>query len=260
MSTTPPIQYSGPKISETVPWETRVHLQALYQKLGNHTQAFSLLKQQAASAKAVSTTTIISGEGGSVSSTATGIPVNDQSGVTTYATVSGDDGALIVFSAAGSIAASLTTQTPPWSCFVTNLGAGTATLTPISGTISYAGHPGAASMPIASGGNALVAFDGTNWWAELSISSTGPIPTAYLKGTVNVATGGASSGTFTGTGTVAGAATTMCAVASPYSPLSGPWVFNAWVSGVNTVSVTVTLPNISPATWGTIPFAVVVFP
>ena len=51
-----------------------------------------------------------------------------------------------------------------------NQGAGTATLTPsVSGavtpTISYAGNPGAASMPLLGGYCAIVAYDGANWWA-----------------------------------------------------------------------------------------------
>ena len=45
MSTTPPIQYCGPVITPSVEWETRRHLQLIYQKLGNHTQAFSLQQQ-----------------------------------------------------------------------------------------------------------------------------------------------------------------------------------------------------------------------
>ena len=35
-----PIQYSGPTIAQDVDWNVRRHLQLLYQKLGNHTQAF----------------------------------------------------------------------------------------------------------------------------------------------------------------------------------------------------------------------------
>jgi hypothetical protein len=41
-----PIQYSGPKVSLNVPQDIRFHLQQIYQKLGNHTQAFELLKGQ----------------------------------------------------------------------------------------------------------------------------------------------------------------------------------------------------------------------
>lgn len=164
-------------ISPEVPFETRVHLQALYQKLGNHTQAFSLVSQHIAKLKpGGSTTTIleaVSGGGGPTPGSGTGIPVNNQSGATSYATQSGDDGVLIVLSDASAIAVSLTTQTPPFSCFIANngaLGAGTVTLTPASGTISYPGNPASTTMPVLPTYWALVAFDGSNWFAV-----TGPI-------------------------------------------------------------------------------------
>lgn len=48
----PQIQYQGPKVSPEVDWEIRHHLQLLYQKLGNHTQAFSQLQSQIAELQA----------------------------------------------------------------------------------------------------------------------------------------------------------------------------------------------------------------
>lgn len=167
MSTTPPIQYSGPVISSEVPFETRRHLQLIYQKLGNHTQAFSLQQNQINKIKPGSTTTIFEGGGGGgiTPGSGSGIPVNNQSGVTSYATQSGDDGVLIVFADASPIAVSLTTQTPPFSCFIANqgaLGAGTVTLTPASGTIN-----GGATLTIPPTYWALVAFDSVNWYAAV---------------------------------------------------------------------------------------------
>jgi hypothetical protein len=168
---TTPIQYSGPHISSEVPWETRVHLQQLYQKLGNHTQAFSLLAQKAGSASTTIQNIVegSSGGGGAVTPSSLGFPLNNQTGVTSYSVVSGDNEALIVLSDASPIAISLVAQTPPFSFFIANqgaLGSGTATLTPFSlGTISYAGNPGAASMPLLPTYCALVVYDGTNWWA-----------------------------------------------------------------------------------------------
>jgi hypothetical protein len=140
-----------------------VHLQALYQKLGNHVQAFSLQQTQISNLKAGSTTTIIEGGGGNASVSGEGIPVNNQSGVTSYATVSGDDGALILFADASTIAVSLTAQTPPWSCFISNqgaLGAGTVALTPATGMIN-----GGATLAIPPTYWALVCFDSVNFWA-----------------------------------------------------------------------------------------------
>lgn len=68
MSTSPPIQYSGPTVAADVPWEIRRHLQLLYKIAGNHTQAMSILTGKVNENTAATNTTII--EGGS-SSTAT---------------------------------------------------------------------------------------------------------------------------------------------------------------------------------------------
>lgn len=169
MSTTPPIQYSGPSISVDVPWNIRVHLQAMYQKLGNHTQAFGLIQQTVSKLKSGSTTTNIINEGGgsipSPTPTTAGIAINDQVGVTSYSTQNGDNGTFIVLDDASGVAVTLNAQTPPWGCFIGNLGSsGTVTLTPASGTITYAGTSGGSSMPLSPGEWAVVVFDGTNWW------------------------------------------------------------------------------------------------
>ena len=178
--TTPAITYTGPAVESSVPFEIRRHLQLIYQKLGNHTQAFALQQAKINAIKSGTSTTIEEGGSGGgfvIPATSAILAVNNQSGVTSYATVSGDDGALITLSDASPIAVSLTPQQPPWGCFFVNLGAATATLTPAAigtatPTITYPGNIGAASMPIASGGSATVAFDGTNWWAELTASAS----------------------------------------------------------------------------------------
>jgi len=85
--------------------------------------------------------------------------VNNQTGATAYTTVQSDNGVLLVVDDAAPVAITLTsTVTIPFFLFVTNLGAGTATLTPTSGTIN-----GAGSLPFDN--TAIVAFDGTNWWS-----------------------------------------------------------------------------------------------
>jgi hypothetical protein len=102
--------------------------------------------------------------------------VNNQTGVTSYATQQSDLGKIVVLDDASAIAVALTSApviTLPWYANFLNLGSGTATLTPVSGMISYAGHIGAGSMPIATGQFAFVYFDGTNFWAVLGISSGG---------------------------------------------------------------------------------------
>lgn len=171
-NTVPAIQYHGPDISVEVPWETRRHLQLLYQKLGNHTQAFALIKdsiaavQQKFNAATSSGAASASASSSSSSTTSTSLgQTNNQTGSTSYSTQQGDNGSFVIVSSGSAIAVSLTTQAPPWFFFVVNQGAGTATLTPASGTISYGSTSGAANMPVAGGDSAVVAFDGTNWWA-----------------------------------------------------------------------------------------------
>jgi len=167
---TPAIKYSGPVISESVPWETRRHLQLLYEKLGNHTQAFQLQQQQISSIKGGSTTTIIEGGGSSPIPPSTGFLgqglINDQTGSTGYATAQGDNGILLILNDASPVAVSLTTAAAPFYLFITNFGAGIATLTPSTGTISFPGNPGAASLTLPSGYSAMVSCDSTNWWAD----------------------------------------------------------------------------------------------
>jgi hypothetical protein len=171
---TPPITGWIPKVSaEPKPEEVHRLLTLAFQKLNNHAVAFGLQQEKINSLKAGASTTIVEGGGSGGGGTITpaspgGVPINNQSSSTSYATASTDDGALIVLSDASPIAVSLTSQSPPWSCFIANqsaLGGGTATLTPVTGTISYAGHPAASSMPLLPAYGTLVAFDGTNWFA-----------------------------------------------------------------------------------------------
>jgi len=161
---TPAILSSGPKIDPSVPWEIGRHLQLLYQKLGNHTQAFALQQAQIKAIKAGSTTTSTtivagggSGGGGSSPFIGQGL-INDQSGETSYATVPGDNGILLILNDAGAVEVTLTTDAAPFYLIITNFGAGTATLTPSTGTIN-----GGASLSLLQNQTVLAACDSTNW-------------------------------------------------------------------------------------------------
>ena len=161
---TPAIQYSGPHVSEEVPWDTRRHLQLLYQKLGNHTQAFALQAKQIAAIKAGSTTTSIeevggaSGGGGANQFLGQGL-INNQSGETSYATGPGDNGILLILDDASAVAVTLTTDAAPLYMVITNLGAGTVTLTPSTGTIN-----GGATLALLQNQTVLASCDSTNWY------------------------------------------------------------------------------------------------
>ncbi len=131
--------------------------------------AIPLLKSQIDALKSATsaTTTVVSGGGGGGSTFPNGIgTVNDQTGVTSYATQTTDNGAFIIFSDPSPVAVSLTTAlTPPWFCFVENWGGGFVTMTPSSGTISYINNLAAASMTLKTGYLAMVFFDGTDFFA-----------------------------------------------------------------------------------------------
>lgn len=89
-------------------------------------------------------------------------------------------GKLVTLSNAGAVAASLTsTAGASFFCAVKNLGAGTATLTPSSGTIN-----GAANLALTTGQGAWLFLDGTNWQA---VTSTGAVVNTF--GVVSAVTG-----------------------------------------------------------------------
>jgi hypothetical protein len=100
--------------------------------------------------------------------------VNDEISETAYTTQQSDYGAFIILSDASPVAVSLSVSPGiqvPWYCTFFNEGVGLATLTPVAGTISYPNNLAAGSMPVAQGQAAIVAFDGTNFFAV-----TVPVP------------------------------------------------------------------------------------
>jgi hypothetical protein len=105
--------------------------------------------------------------------------VNNQTGVTSYTTLPSDYGTFIIFDDASPVAVTLSGLgsgsgiSLPWYASFLNFGAGTVTLTPSSGTITYATTLGATSMPVAQGNSAIVVYDGTNYWAIIIYSTGG---------------------------------------------------------------------------------------
>jgi hypothetical protein len=164
-------------------------------------QAVASLKTQLTAATTTSSSSSSSTSTSTSSSTSTGTQtvvtnsatttigyVNDQTGVTAYSTVQSDYAKFIILDDASAIAITLSVGssapaiTVPWYAVFLNFGAGTATLTPIDGTISYQGNLAVASMPVAQGSAATVAYDGTNFWAEL-IPLIGGVVTQIIAGT-----------------------------------------------------------------------------
>lgn len=95
MSTPPQIRYSGPTIAQDVPWEIRRHLQLIYQKLGNHTQAFALLpktSKQSQTPAIGGTTSVHSGGTGSQNLPQNAVIIgNGQAPVMSVSPVHGND-------------------------------------------------------------------------------------------------------------------------------------------------------------------------
>jgi hypothetical protein len=85
--------------------------------------------------------------------------VNNEAGNTAYTTQATDNGSLLIFNNASPVAVTLNSGiVTPYYFFATNFGAGTATLSPTTGTIN-----GSASFALPQNYTALISFDGTNW-------------------------------------------------------------------------------------------------
>lgn len=111
--------------------------------------------------------------------------LNNKAGVTSYSTLPNDYGACIILSDSSPVAVSLTGAPViqlPWYCAILNEGTGLVTVTPASGTISFPGNLGAASMPISGGQIAFVWFDGTNFTADV-FATAGSGVTQIVAGT-----------------------------------------------------------------------------
>lgn len=164
--------------------------------------------------------------------------VNDQSGETSYTTQTSDNGTLLLLSDAAAIAVTLNSSVAkPWLCFAMNWGAGLVTFTPQSGTISYIGNLGAASMTLATGYLTMIVFDGMNFWA-----ATLPVVPVPLSGTSGSLGGSPMTAgqSITVTVAVIGATTTMVALCSPQTYPGDGFVWDAYVSAVGTVTVRLT--------------------
>ena len=243
----------------------------------------------------------VTGVKASIKSTFPGA-VNLQTGVTSYSTQQSDYGAMIVFDDASPIAVSLSVLNSlpsislPFYCLIFNDGTGTITCTPISGLVN-----GNANVQIPGGGLGIIYFSGTNFYASVvsvagsgvtsldgitgaitlvagsGISITNGSPSAqditiatsggggtYLKGscTINCS---ATSGTFFGTATIAGAAISMGALMLvPADDIIGSTIafvqgnLTASVSGANTVQCAVTIAGFASPP-GSVTFPVIVF-
>lgn len=138
----------------------------------------------------------------------------------------------------------------------------TIAATGTSGVASLQGETGAVTLT--SSGATVVITTPTS--STINLESTGG-GGSYLKGTVTIAFGGATTGSFSGTATIAGATVSMAAICTPGNALNiggttlvhQSWI-TATVTAANTVTVTVDIafPN-APIGLSTITFPIVVF-
>jgi hypothetical protein len=159
-----PNQYFTPVFDKDMPQSLATHFRQIYLAMSQHDQAIKLVNAKVGTPSA--TTTISSSSSGGVTPAPTAsFPglggVNNQTGNVAYTTAVTDNGILLILSDASPVAVTLNSAvTSPFFLFATNLGAGTAILTPSTGTIN-----GGATFTILHNYTAIVAFDGTNWWA-----------------------------------------------------------------------------------------------
>ncbi len=172
---TNPVSFRMPFESQIakLPPEHQIVFRNILNQITDLQGAVPILKKQIDSNKGsistvndIVTTITTSGNSTPVSSAPTIGFINYQTSVTSYSTQTSDYGKVIVLNDASPIAVTLTTgitTQPPWFCQILNLGTGAATLTPATGTISYASNIGASSMPLAGGASVQIFYDGVNF-------------------------------------------------------------------------------------------------
>jgi hypothetical protein len=183
-----------------------------------------------------SITTLIVGPSGTAISSLGG--VNPQTG-TSYSLAPSDYAKLVTVSNASPVAVTLTsTLGSTFFCSVSNLGAGTATLTPSSGTID-----GQANLALTQYQGVFVYFDGTNWETVRGVGGGGGGSGTVASGTAGQLTWYASSGT-----TVSGNANAT--ISSGALTLGQPNSVQGQVKFSGATSGTVTLTALAAAgTW-----------
>jgi hypothetical protein len=190
--------------------EHQVLFRSVFSALTDIYQALPQLKTQIDSKQTASTTTSTSTSSGSSTASTSVTPAqaqviataaiqttfgatDNQTG-TSYTSQNSDYGGIVTIDNAAAVAVTLggdgTGIGAQWWCFFENIGAGTATITPSSGTIN-----GGADITLVTNQGAVVFFDGVNWAALTSIAGSGGTITDVVAGTG--LTGGGSSGSVT---------------------------------------------------------------
>ncbi len=277
MPTTPAQPYY-PQVDKSVDPKVTRHIQTIYGTINNHDKAIVLLSNKvtalqkstttaaSTAASAVSSNSSSGGGGGSSPSFSGLGSANPQIGVTAYTLQQTDNGAEVQVGDAAPVAVSLNSViTSPFFAVVVNLGSSTATLTPTSGLVN-----GGGSFTLLKNSMTWVVFSGGNWFASAIpiVPLNTPAVTHQWLNSYNDMTGGFTqtqpalsditgaplSGTSASLGgsamtagqtitvavTIAGATVGMVAMTSPEVYPGDSFVWDAYVSAANTVTVRLT--------------------
>lgn len=174
MSTLPPVTFRFPFSLDGQPKEVQQAHVFAFNAVLDLQRAIAALKSQLTATNQTITTISTSSSSGSTPTPPTAFPfpglgaINDQTGVTAYTILNTDNGILLILNDASPVAITLdSAMVTPYFLFVTNFGAGAATLTPTSGLID-----GSASLSLLQYQSVLAVFDGTNW-KTTAIAPTG---------------------------------------------------------------------------------------
>ena len=264
-----------PQINKDIDPKVIRHFQEIFTGLNDHDRAIVSLKGQVDALKKTTTTAASVAAAAVTSSSSSGSSTNNfsglgaanpQTGVTSYTLQQTDAGAEIQVGDAAPVAVSLNSViTSPFFAVVVNLGPSTATLTPTTGLVN-----GGASFALLKNSMSWVVFSGGNWyasaipivplntpavlhqWLKSYDDTTGlftqtqpamsDITGAPLSGVSGSLGGSAMTAgqTITIAVTIAGAVVGMVATTSPRTYPGDGFVWDAYISAVNTVTVRLT--------------------
>lgn len=197
--------------------------------------AIGALAQKTSAATTVITSTSVSGGGGASSPVAGSIGVVNEQSTGAYTLVTGDFGAIVVLDTAPTFALTLSSFSTPFYAIISNQCAGVATLAPDSITSTVNGF---ASWPVPPGGFAIVAFDGTVWWALPVCPGNTPAIFANFLTSYNSGTGVFGQSPVTdliGVVTLDSGATIICDSGSTIVFDSGAAIVNGTLEGVTSI-------------------------
>jgi hypothetical protein len=165
--------------------------------------------------------------------------INYQGTNTAYAVQNTDYQGVIIFNTAATVTLTLNSAlVNNFTCTILNLSTGVISLVPSALPAAYLVN-GVASLTLPTGAGCQIFFSNRTWYAYVGATVVNP---AILVGGV-ASLGGSSmtvGQTISATATVPGAATNMVAITQPFSNPGAGFLWQAYVSSANTVTVELT--------------------